>query len=82
MLAGALALAACGYADPYATSGQVANESPALNVSPSPGTDDFNAGNGLPVVTYPNGLKYIDVKVGTGDVALSTDTVTARECVS
>jgi FKBP-type peptidyl-prolyl cis-trans isomerase FkpA len=66
MLAGAFALAACGYSDPYATSGPVANESPGLNVSPSPGTDDFNAGNGLPVVTYPDGLKVIDLKVGTG----------------
>jgi FKBP-type peptidyl-prolyl cis-trans isomerase FkpA len=78
MLAGAFALAACGYADPYATSGQVANESPAINVSPSPGTDDFNAGNGLPVVTYPNGLKYIELTVGTGDVALSTDSVNVQ----
>ena len=41
MLAGAFALAACGYADPYATSGPVANESPGVHVSPSPGTDDF-----------------------------------------
>lgn len=78
VLAGAFALAACGYADPYATSGPVANESPGLNVSPSPGTDDFNAGNGLPVVTYPDGLKYIDISVGTGAVALGTNNVTVQ----
>jgi FKBP-type peptidyl-prolyl isomerase-like protein len=78
MLAGAFALAACGYADPYSTSGQVANESPGVNVSPSPGTDDFNAGNGLPVVTYPDGLQYIELKVGTGAVARSTDNVTVQ----
>jgi len=66
-LAGVFALAACGYADPYATSGPVANESPGTHVSPSPGTDDFNAGTGLPAVTYPDGLKVIDLKVGTGD---------------
>ena len=78
MLAGAFALAACGYADPYATSGPVANESPGLNVSPSPGTDDFNAGNGLPVVTYPDGLKYIDLKVGTGTVVHGNDNVTVQ----
>jgi len=68
-LAGVFALAACGYADPYAASGPVANESPGTHVSPSPGTDDFNAGSGLPVVTYPDGLQMIDLKVGTGDTA-------------
>jgi FKBP-type peptidyl-prolyl cis-trans isomerase FkpA len=78
MLAGAFALGACGYADPYASSGPVANESPGLNVSPSPGSDDFNAGTGLPVVTYPDGLKYIDLTVGTGTVAHGTDNVTMQ----
>jgi len=76
-LTAAFALAACGYADPYATSGPVANESPGV-VSPSPGADDFNAGNGLPVVTYPDGLKYIELTVGTGAVAHSNDTVTVQ----
>jgi len=77
-LAGAFALAACGYADPYATSGAVANESPGVNVSPSPGADDFNAGAGLPVVTYPDGLKYIDLKIGDGAAAQGTDSVTMQ----
>lgn len=63
-----LALAACGYSDPYATSGAIANES-AGPASPSPGADDFNAGSGLPSVTYPDGLKVTDLKVGTGEVA-------------
>ncbi len=76
-LAVAFALAACGYADPYATSGQVANESPGT-VSPSPGTDDCNAGNGLPAVTYPDGLKYIELTVGTGAVAHGNDAVTVH----
>lgn len=78
MLAGAFALAACGYADPYASAGPVANESPGVNVSPSPGTDSFNDGNGLPTVTYPDGLKYVDIKVGAGTVAHSTDNVTVQ----
>jgi FKBP-type peptidyl-prolyl cis-trans isomerase len=67
----ALAVSACGYPDPYATSGPVANESPlpVPSPSPSPGADDFNAGAGMPVVTYPDGLKYIDIKVGTGAAA-------------
>jgi hypothetical protein len=77
-LAGVFALAACGYADPYATSGPVANESPGLKASPSPGTDDFNAGAGLPVITYPDGLKYLDLTVGTGTVVHSNDTVTVQ----
>jgi FKBP-type peptidyl-prolyl cis-trans isomerase len=76
----ALAVAACGYPDPYASAAPIANESPAphATVSPSPGTDDFNAGAGLPVVTYPDGLKYVDLKVGTGDVAKSGDNVTVQ----
>ena len=67
----ALAVAACGYADPYASNAPIANESPGpvASASPSPGADDFNAGAGLPVVTYPDGLKYVDLQVGTGDVA-------------
>jgi peptidylprolyl isomerase len=69
----ALAASACGYPDPYVTSGPVANESPATlpSPSPSPGADDFNSGAGLPVITYPDGLKIIDIKVGTGAVAVN-----------
>jgi FKBP-type peptidyl-prolyl cis-trans isomerase len=76
----ALAVSACGYADPYVTSGPVANESPLPNPtpSPSPGADDFNAGAGLPVVTYPDGLKYIDIKVGTGAAARSLENLTVE----
>jgi len=76
----ALAASACGYPDPYATSGPVANVSPAPlpSQSPSPGADDFNAGAGLPVVTFPDGLKYIDLKVGTGAVARNGMNVTVQ----
>lgn len=76
----ALAVSACGYPDPYATTGPVANESPGpvASPSPSPGADDFNSGAGLPVVTLPNGLKYIDLKVGTGAVAHSLNNVTMQ----
>ena len=76
----ALAVAACGYPDPYAGSAPVANESPlpAAAPSPSPGADDFNAGAGLPVVTLPDGLKYIDLKVGTGATAQTGDNVSVQ----
>jgi hypothetical protein len=74
----AIAAPACGYADPYATNpGPVANESP-LPGSPSPGVDDFNDGTGLPQITYPDGLKYIDLTVGTGGLAHSGDTLTVH----
>jgi FKBP-type peptidyl-prolyl cis-trans isomerase len=76
----ALGAAACGYSDPYVSTGPVANESPGPSnaASPSPGLDDFNAGGGLtsckttdspPCITYPDGLRVVDLKVGTGDVA-------------
>jgi hypothetical protein len=64
----AFGAAACGYPDPYTSTGPVANESPGPTAapSPSPGVDDFNAGAGLTPVTYPDGLKYIDLVVGSG----------------
>jgi hypothetical protein len=67
----AFGTAACGYPDPYAGNPPVANESPNPSASPSvsPGADDCNAGGGLNTVTYPDGLKVIDLKVGTGQVA-------------
>lgn len=75
----AAALAACGYPDPYATSGGVANESPGpTNGAASPGADDCNAGAGLKPVVYPDGLKIIDLTVGTGQTAKSGDQVTVQ----
>jgi FKBP-type peptidyl-prolyl cis-trans isomerase FkpA len=76
----ALAASACGYPDPYATTGPVANTSPGAVASPtpSPGADDCNSGAGLPVVTLPDGLKLIDLTVGTGAVARSGMNVTVQ----
>src|SRR5206468_8548867 len=67
----AFGAAACGYPDPYAGNAPVANESPNPSASPSvsPGADDCNAGTGLPAVTFPDGLKSFDLKVGTGAAA-------------
>jgi FKBP-type peptidyl-prolyl cis-trans isomerase FkpA len=72
-----LFMAACGYSDPYGTGGPVANESPAHG-SPTPGVDDFHAGDGLPQITFPDGLKYVTLKVGTGQVAQVGDIVTMQ----
>jgi FKBP-type peptidyl-prolyl cis-trans isomerase FkpA len=76
----AVAITACGYSDPYAGTGPVANESPgsAAAVSPSPGTDDINDGAGLPIITYPDGLQYVELTVGTGDVAKSGMNLTVQ----
>ena len=71
------AVAACGYADPYGSGGPVANESPPHG-SPTPGVDDFHAGDGLPQVTFPDGLKYVTLKQGTGQVAKTGDIVTVQ----
>jgi peptidylprolyl isomerase len=72
---------ACGYADPgsaAAGTGPVAGtdtSTPTPSASPSAGADDFNAGAGLPTVTLPDGLKYIDLKVGSGPKPAKGDTI-------
>ena len=81
-------VAACGYPDPGSASagtGPVAGTdtstptpSPSPTGSPSPGADDFNAGAGLPVVTLPDGLKYIDLKVGDGAKPNKGDTISVQ----
>jgi len=78
---GVLTAGACGYSDPYTSTGPIANESPGPSSAPSPtpGADDFNAGGGVdscsrtanpPCVTYPDGLRVVDLKAGTGDTAV------------
>jgi peptidylprolyl isomerase len=76
----AFAAAACGYADPYTSTGPIANESPGPTAlpSPSPGVDDFNAGAGLTPVTYPDGLKYIELTIGTGASPIKGENVTMQ----
>ncbi len=77
---------ACGYPDPGTSSGGPAagtdvstpTPSPSPIVSPSPGGDDFNAGKGLPVVTLPDGLKYVDIVTGTGAKPNKGDTITVQ----
>jgi hypothetical protein len=73
----AFAAAACGYSDPYTTTGPVANESPGP-AGATPGVDDFNAGQGLTPVKFPDGLQYIELREGTGLVAHGHDTVVVQ----
>ena len=68
---------ACGYSDPYASTNPIANESPG-RATPSPGADDFHAGDGLTPIVFPDGLKSIDLKVGTGTVARPGDDATVQ----
>ena len=73
--AGLVLVAACGYPPPPATDrGPVASETVLPSARPAPsgepaGPDNFNDGAGQTPVTLPDGLKFIDLKVGTGDVA-------------
>jgi peptidylprolyl isomerase len=81
-------VAGCGYPDPGASASSsgpgagtdipTATPSPSPSVSPSPGGDDFNAGKGLPVVTLPDGLKYIDIVAGTGARPAKGDTISVH----
>lgn len=81
-------VAGCGYPDPGASASSggpaagtdvpTAIPSPTPSVSPSPGGDDFNAGAGLPVVTLPDGLKYIDIVAGTGAQPKKGDSITVH----
>ena len=75
-----LVVAACGYSDPYASSGPIANESagPTATPSVSPGADDFNTCNTITAITYPDGLKVADLKIGTGDTSKSGENASVQ----
>jgi FKBP-type peptidyl-prolyl cis-trans isomerase len=70
----ALLLVACGYADPSGNQGAAATTD-QTTPTPLAGADDFNEGAGKPVITLPDGLKYINLKVGDGALATATSTV-------
>lgn len=74
---GVAALAACGYSDPYQGQGpqaQVGVATPTL----APGADDFSAGAGKTPVKFPDGLQFIDVKVGDGQVVQKGDQISVQ----
>lgn len=60
-----LLLGACGYPDPTPNNGGVAT---TLQTTPTPaaGADAFDEGAGKTPVTYPDGLRVLDLKVGDG----------------
>lgn len=73
----ALVIAGCGYPDPNTTSGPAAGVS-ETTPTPLSGGDDFHAGDGKPMVKFPDGLRYIDLKVGTGQTVPAGATVTVQ----
>jgi FKBP-type peptidyl-prolyl cis-trans isomerase len=70
----ALVLVACGYPDPAGNQGSAATTE-QTTPTPLAGSDDFNEGSGKPVITLPDGLKYINLKVGDGALATANSTV-------
>ncbi len=73
----AVALAACGYSDPYQGRGPqaaVAVATPSL----APGADDFNAGAGKAPVKFPDGLQMIDLKPGDGQTVKKGDSISVQ----
>jgi FKBP-type peptidyl-prolyl cis-trans isomerase len=75
-----LVVAGCGYSDPYKQSGPVAavgTPTPSASSSSVTGGDTFDEGANLKQVTFPNGVKYADIKVGTGTRAQAGTTITA-----
>lgn len=73
----ALLFVACGYSDPSPDTGPVATTTVAPP-SAAAGGDDINAGAGKTPVKLPDGLQYIDVKVGNGAVVGKTDSISVH----
>lgn len=71
----AAALAACGYADPYAGQGQVATARSGGGPSPSAGSRACLDLQGKTPTRFPDGLQIIDLTVGSGATAATGDTV-------
>lgn len=66
----ALLIAACGYPDPTPAGGRPATVE-ATTPIPVAGSDDFGEGASAPTVKLPDGLRYVDLKSGAGDLVLS-----------
>src|SRR2546429_8106508 len=66
--AGSLAVilaSGCGYSDPTPDRGPTATLG-ETTPPPASGADDFNEGAPPTPIKFPDGLQYIDLKVGTG----------------
>lgn len=78
----ALTLSGCGYSNPYGNGGKVAttitNPSPSPSPSVQTGGDSFKAGANQRSTELSDGLRYIDLKTGTGAVAQPGDSVSVQ----
>lgn len=73
-----LGLAGCGYpAPPTGGSGPVAGVE-ATTPTPSPGAFSFDQGADRTPVILPDGLKEVDLEIGTGDIVGAGDSVTVK----
>ncbi len=69
-----LVLAGCGYPDPNQGAGPAASVG-ETTPTPQAGADDFHDGAGKQAVKFPDGLQFLDLKAGTGDIVPTGATV-------
>ncbi|HXM55713.1 MAG TPA: FKBP-type peptidyl-prolyl cis-trans isomerase [Candidatus Dormibacteraeota bacterium] len=67
-------VAGCGYPDPNVNSGPAATVS-ETTPTPQAGADDYHEGDGKPAVKFPDGLQFVDLKAGDGQVVPAGATV-------
>jgi hypothetical protein len=73
-----VALAACGYPAPASTGGPAAAVSTTTPTPSGGALDNFNDGGGRTPVKFPDGLRFIDLKTGTGETVRKGATVQAQ----
>jgi FKBP-type peptidyl-prolyl cis-trans isomerase len=74
----ALVAGGCGYPEvPVADTSPVAT-TVKTQASAAPGADDFNEGSGKKATKLPDGLQYIDLKIGTGVAVRKNDRVSMQ----
>jgi FKBP-type peptidyl-prolyl cis-trans isomerase FkpA len=72
----AAAIAACGYPAPSSGSAPVAGvQATTPTPSGAANADNFNEGSQLTPVKFPDGLQFVDLKVGSGDTVQRGATV-------
>jgi peptidylprolyl isomerase len=78
LLAPALLLVACGYADP--TAKPPGPQATVAETTPTPvaGADSFSEGANRKPVKFPDGLQYVNLKNGTGARAEANATATVQ----
>jgi hypothetical protein len=74
---GALALGGCGYPAPSSATGSVSAVSTTTPI-PTGIVDNFNEGSGKTPVKFPDGLQFVDLKVGTGETVRKGATIQAQ----